>query len=110
MVVSEIRSQEYRISEARAECTRDKARLVGGSDSYPAVAVEKTDALRPPLEWSGKRGIVRDDHGFLFAWEPSCVWKFVGWREGGIEMLAGTILGTVWPDGTGSISLRQRTA
>jgi hypothetical protein len=32
---------------------------VGGSDSYPAVAVEKADPLRPPLEWSGKRGIVR---------------------------------------------------
>jgi hypothetical protein len=78
LVVSETRSQEYRISEARAECTRDEARFVGGSDSDPAVAVEKADPLRPPLERSGKRGIVRDDHGSLFAWEPSCVWKIVG--------------------------------
>jgi hypothetical protein len=59
LVVSETRSQEYRISEARAECTRDEARLVGGSDSDPAVAVEKADPLRPPIEWSAKRGIVR---------------------------------------------------
>ena len=81
MVVSEIRSQEYRISEARAECTRDEGRLVGGSDSYPVVAVEKADPLRPPREWSGKRGIVRDDQDSLFTWKPSCVWKFVGWRD-----------------------------
>jgi len=81
LVVSEIRSQEYRISEARAECTRDEERLVGGSDSYPAVAVEKAEPLRPPLEWSGKRGIVRADQDSLFAWKPSCVWKFVGWRD-----------------------------
>ena len=59
LVVSEIRSQEYRINEARAECTKDEERPVGGSDSYPAVAVEKADPLGPPIEWSGKRGIVR---------------------------------------------------
>ena len=102
LVVSEIRSQEYRISEARAECTRDEERLVGGSDSYPAVAVEKADPLRSPLEWSGKRGMVRDDHGSLFAWEPSCVWKFVGCRRvarGGRETRAGTVSGTMTSKG-----------
>ena len=39
LVVSAIRSQEYRISEAREECTRDEEGLVGGSDSNTAVAV-----------------------------------------------------------------------
>jgi hypothetical protein len=43
LMVSEVRAQEYRISEARAECTRDEERLMGGSDAYPAVAVEKAD-------------------------------------------------------------------
>jgi len=55
LVVSEIRSQEYRISEAREECTRDEERLMGGSNSYPAVAVEKENPLRPPM--GGGRGI-----------------------------------------------------
>jgi len=50
LVVSEIRSQEYRIREARAECTREAARLVGESDAYTGVAVEKENPVRPPKE------------------------------------------------------------
>jgi hypothetical protein len=61
------------------------------------MAVEKADPLRPPIEWSGTRGIVRNDQGSVFAWEPSCVWEFVdeGGAGGGLEPVAGTIVGTV---------------
>jgi hypothetical protein len=71
LVVSEIRSQEYGISEARAECTGDEERLVDGSDAYPAVAVERENPFRPPMG-GAEGGIVGDDQGALFAWEPSC--------------------------------------
>jgi len=78
LVVSKICARGNGAGRVREERTRDEERLVGGSDSYPAVAVEKADPLRPPREWSGKRGIARDDQGALFTWEPSCLWKFVG--------------------------------
>ena len=70
LVVLEIRSKEYGISEARAACKRDEERLVDGSDSYPAVAVEKANPVRPPMEdatrcWPSG-GIARD--GLAIPW------------------------------------------
>jgi hypothetical protein len=61
LVVLEIRSKEYGISEARAACKRDEERLVDGFDSYPAVAVEKANPVRPAAnggcnEMLAKRG------------------------------------------------------
>ena len=44
----EIRSQEYRISEAREACTRGEARLMGESDSCPAVGVAEENPLSLP--------------------------------------------------------------
>ena len=64
LVVSEMRSQESRIREARKERTRGEERLVGCSDSGPAMGMAKENQLRQPMEWIapdvGGRGFARE--------------------------------------------------
>ena len=62
------------------------------------------------MDWSGESGIVRDDRGSLFDWGTLLRVEFRKVAGGGIETIAGTVTGTLWPDGMGSVSLRQRTA